>query len=272
VIEFPFPFIHGRENQKGFAVRVHLVQMELVWHDRPANHAAARRWLELAKPTPGDLVVLPEMFCVGFSMDVAATHDASGDTETFVRDLARTFGVFLIAGNVTKPDTLGRNEALVADPAGEILGRYHKLHPFRFANEQSHFRGGDGVIAFDWGGVKTSPFVCYDLRFPEVFRLAMKQGAELMVVIANWPTARVAHWLALLTARAIENQAYVVGVNRAGRDPNVEYPGRSVVIDPQGRTIADAGVAAGVVACDLDLAELRAYRTRFPALADVRFI
>lgn len=253
-------------------MRVHLIQMEIAWHDRPANHAAARRWLETAKPAAGDLVVLPEMFCVGFSMDVDATHDAGGETEAFIKQLASDFSVFLIAGNVTKPDDLGRNEALVANPQGEIVARYHKLHPFRFANEHQHFRGGDGVVTFDWNGVTVSPFVCYDLRFPEVFRLAVKRGAEVMVVIANWPTPRVSHWLALLTARAIENQAYVIGVNRAGRDPNVEYPGRSAVIDPQGRTILDSGEKSGAAALALDLAELRAYRTRFPALADMRFI
>ena len=257
-------------------MRVHLVQLDLVWQDRPANHAAARRAVETAKPHRGDLVVLPEMFCVGFSMDVAATHDATGETEAFVRQLAKDFRIYLIAGNVTKPDDLGRNEALVADPAGEIVGRFHKLHPFRFAGEHQHFRGGDGVAvvdaAGDWGQTRVAPFVCYDLRFPEVFRLAVKQGAEVMVVIANWPTPRVAHWLALLTARAIENQAYVVGVNRVGRDPKNDYPGRSVLIDPQGKTILDAGDKPGVVAATLDLDELRAYRKRFPALTDVRFI
>lgn len=250
--------------------------MDLVWQDRPANHAAARRWLETANLDAGDLVVLPEMFPVGFSMNVAATHDANGDTEAFVRTLAKDFGVYLIAGNVTKPDDLGRNEALVASPAGEIVARYHKLHPFRFANEHRHFRGGDGVVVFDCpapaGPVRVAPFVCYDLRFPEVFRLAVTQGAEVMVVIANWPTARVAHWLALLTARAIENQTYVIGVNRVGQDPNADYPGRSVVIDPQGRTVLDGGDTPGVAACTLDLTELRAYRARFPALTDVRFI
>ena len=253
-------------------MRVHLVQLHLAWQDRPANHAVARAAVEAAKPGRGDLVVLPEMFCVGFSMDVAATHDANGETEAFVRQLAKEFEIHLIAGNVTKPDDLGRNEALVADPAGEIVGRFHKLHPFRFAGEHQHFRGGDGVVVVDLPEARVAPFVCYDLRFPEVFRLAVKQGAEVMVVIANWPTPRVAHWLALLTARAIENQAYVIGVNRVGRDPKNDYPGRSVLIDPQGRVVLDAGDTAGVVAALLDLDELRAYRKRFPALTDVRFI
>ena len=112
----------------------------------------------------------------------------------------------VIAGNVIKPDDRGRNEALVAGPDGTLLATYHKLHPFRFANEHNHYRGGEGVKIFDWNGLKVSPLIRYDLRFPEAFRLATKAGAEMLVVIANWPTARVSHWLALLTARAIEKR------------------------------------------------------------------
>src|SRR5690606_6307419 len=117
-----------------------------------------------------------------------------------------------------------------------------------------------------------SPLICYDLRFPEAFRLATKQGAEMFVVIANWPTARVEHWLTLLKARAIENQAYVIGCNRVGRDPKVVYPGRSVIIDPRGNVLADAGGDPGVISSSIDAAALREYRKTFPALNDIRFI
>ena len=251
-------------------MRVHLCQLDIAWHDRPANHAAALRLLENARPAAGDLVVLPEMFPVGFSMDVAAIADRQGETARFIPKLAKDFGVFVIAGNIIQPDDRGRNEALVAGPDGVLLATYHKLHPFRFAGEHHHYR--DGVVTFDWNGIAVSPLICYDLRFPEAFRLAIKAGAEMLVVIANWPTARVAHWLALLTARAIENQAYVVGVNRVGRDPNNAYPGRSVVIDPRGNTLLDAGDQAGCFGCEIDIAVLRDYREKFPALADIRFI
>jgi len=253
-------------------MRVHLCQLDLAWHDRPANHAAARRMLENARPAAGDLVVLPEMFPVGFSMDVDAIADHAGETARFVPQLAKDFGVYVIAGNVIKPDDRGRNEALVAGPDGSLLTTFHKLHPFRFAGEDHHYTGGDGVKIFDWNGLKVSPLICYDLRFPEAFRLATKAGAEMLVVIANWPTARVSHWLALLTARAIENQAYVVGVNRVGNDPKNAYPGRSVTIDPRGNTRLDAGDAVGCFPCDIEPQTVREYRANFPALADIRLI
>jgi omega-amidase len=115
-----------------------------------------------------------------------------------------------------------------------------------------------------------SPFVCYDLRFPEIFRNAIKKGAQVLTVIANWPEPREAHWLALLKARAIENQAFVIGVNRCGRDPKLAYSGRGQVIDPRGNVLADGGNAEGVFGAELDLASLAAYRKDFPALQDMR--
>jgi len=114
------------------------------------------------------------------------------------------------------------------------------------------------------------PAVCYDLRFPELFRTPAARGAELICVIANWPAARESHWLALLKARAIENQAYVAAVNRCGRDPNVEYAGRSQIIGPRGEVLEDAGNGEAVIAAELDATLLRQYRGQFPALGDVR--
>ncbi len=184
---------------------------------------------------------------------------------------AARLGVCLVGGVVRRdpPAALGLNQAVAFGPDGAELARYSKIHPFSFAGEERHFARGGDVATFAWGGFAVAPFVCYDLRFPEVFRVATRAGANLFVVIANWPAAREAHWLTLLAARAIENQAYVVGVNRCGRDPNAAYSGRSRVLDPRGRLIAEAGGGAGVFEADLDLEDLRAYRREFPVLADV---
>jgi predicted amidohydrolase len=122
-----------------------------------------------------------------------------------------------------------------------------------------------------WHDFQVAPFVCYDLRFPEIFRAAVKQETGLFVVIANWPSAREEHWLALLKARAIENQAYVLGVNRCGDDPKLHYSGRSQLIDPRGAILADAGESEGVISAELDLKALEEYRSSFPALADMKF-
>ena len=125
---------------------------------------------------------------------------------------------------------------------------------------------------FPWGGFTVAPFVCYDLRFPELFRAAARKGADLLVVIAAWPVKRIEHWLTLLRARAIENQAWVVGVNRCGREPHFIYNGRSVVVDPHGAIVADAGEIEKVLAASVDAEAVRAWRAEFPALRDAGFV
>jgi omega-amidase len=204
-------------------------------------------------------------------MNVDAT--AEGDdlrAERFLADSARRLGSCVLGGVVRRKDPggLALNQAVAFGADGSELARYSKIHPFSFAGEDRRFARGRGVATFPWGGFTVAPFVCYDLRFPEVFRVAVLRGATLLVVIANWPAPREEHWLALLTARAIENQAYVVGVNRCGRDPNVAYSGRSRIVDPRGKVIADAGDGECVVEADLDLEALEAYRREFPVLAD----
>ncbi len=253
-------------------MQVVVLQLDLVWHDRAANHAKAREALLRDPPAEGDLVVLPEGFPVGFSMKVDEIADRDDSTGRFLGEIAREFGVTVVGGNMVKPDDRGRNVAIVASPGGHIIGRYEKLHPFSYSGESNHYRGGDHLTYFQWNGATVSPLICYDLRFPEAFRIATRGGAEIFILIANWPAARVHHWVTLLTARAIENQAYVIGCNRVGSDPNVAYPGRSLVIDPRGQIVADAGDKEGVLKVEIDLQALRKYRADFPALADMRFV
>lgn len=243
-----------------------------MWEDKPANYAAVRAILCDAAPPPASLVVLPEMFSTGFSMNVQGISEGKpSETAAFLAETAKAFGVFLIGGLVTMGAAgRGQNEAVAMNPLGEEVARYRKIHPFTFGLEGEHYRGGDRIVTFDWCGARVAPFICYDLRFPEVFREAVKTGAQLFPVIANWPSAREAHWIALLRARAIENQAYVVGVNRCGNDPGLAYSGRSMVIDPLGEVVADAGNDAGIIAAEIDMEKLEAWRTEFPALRDMR--
>jgi len=249
-----------------------VLQLDLVWHDRSANHAKARQMLLHNPPEKGDLVVLPEAFPVGFSMKVDEIADRDDSTGRFFCQIAKEFGVTVVGGNMIKPDDRGRNLAIVASPDGNVIGKYEKLHPFSFSGEHNHYRGGDHLTHFQWNGATVSPLICYDLRFPEAFRIATRGGAEIFIVIANWPASRVHHWVTLLAARAIENQAYVIACNRVGSDPAIAYPGRSMVIDPRGQVIADAGDTEGVLKAAIDLEALRDYRKQFPALQDMRFV
>jgi predicted amidohydrolase len=252
-------------------VKVVCCQLDIAWEDKAANFAAARAMLDAARPAAGALVALPEMFATGFTMNVAAADDGeAGPTREFLAGAARDYGVYMLGGLVAAEGLKGRNECAVFAPDGREVARYCKLHPFTFGGESRHYVPGTGLSAFEWQGFTASPLICYDLRFPEAFRACVRRGANLFAVIANWPSAREQHWVTLLKARAIENQAYVVGVNRCGNDPGLAYPGRSMIVDPRGEVVADAGSGPGTIEAELDLAALEAYRRELPFLADMR--
>ena len=252
------------------------VQIDVAWHDQRANLASARRLLAGPALPNADLVVLPEMFSTGFSMDVSATAEGEAKpAETFLAETAVGRRCHALGGVVRlAPDGRGLNQAVLFAPDGAEKLRYTKMHPFAPAGEAEHYAPGDAPAVTDLPTrdkpVKIAAFICYDLRFPEGFRAAALAGAEVLAVIANWPACRAEHWQALLTARAIENQACVVGVNRVGSDPNEDYAGGSMVVDARGRVVARAGDGEGVLSADLDIAALRRYRREFPALSDAR--
>jgi omega-amidase len=251
-------------------MRVFCCQLDIVWENKGANFRKVEDLLAGARPPAGALVVLPEMGFTGFSMNVAEVAEGEpGLSEAFLAGMAQCYGVYLLSGLVTRtPKGLGRNVAILVTPLGTVEAHYQKLHLFSPAGEHAFYEPGSREITFAWQGGTVAPFICYDLRFPEAFRAAVDQGAEFYVVIANWPRVRERHWLALLQARAIENQAFVAGVNRCGRDPNLDYSGRSVIIGPDGEVIADAGEREGWISAELDWETVRAYRRRFPALSD----
>ena len=247
-------------------------QLDIAWEDKAASHARVAHMLAAADVQPGALVVLPEMFATGFSMNVAAiADDVTRDTHEFCAALARQHDVFVLAGVVMRAaDGRGRNEAVAFAPHGGELARYCKLHPFSLAGEADRYVAGGDVVTFRWHDLTVCPLICYDLRFPEAFRRGVAHGAELFTVIANWPAARAAHWTTLLHARAIENQAVVVGVNRTGRDPQHAYVGRSAIIDAHGESLIDAGEHETIIAADIDARSIRNWREKFPALRDIR--
>ncbi len=249
------------------------LQLDIAWENKASNFEKVRRLLGEAAPERDTLVALPEMFATGFSMNTAAIAEPyGGQTEQFLSSLAKDFGATVIGGVAARaPDGRVRNKALVFSPHGDLLGYYAKMRPFGPGAESEHYVAGDRPVAFSWNGCAFSPFICYDLRFPEIFRqVAAARQPELFVVIANWPAKRVQHWVRLLQARAIENQAYVLGVNRVGSDPFYDYAGRSLIVDFNGEIVADAGTAEGSVRASLNLELLRQYRQGLPFLSDMR--
>ena len=159
------------------------------------------------------------------------------------------------------------NRYAIISPKGGVLTDYRKIHPFTFGTESVHYTGGDALGFCKIGDWTVSPFICYDLRFPEIFQLASPQ-AELIVVPANWPEDRVEHFKTLLKARAIENQCYIAGINRVGHARTSVYSGDSMIVDPLGRELAHGGREEELLVADLDLEMVRKYRAAFPAKID----
>jgi omega-amidase len=249
-------------------LRVALVQQSLSWQDPAANRA---RFTELLQPLAGhtDLVVLPETFTTGFTMEVQlAAEPAGGPTAGWLSVLAREIDAAIVGSVITCESGRFYNRLLWASPAGEIR-QYDKRHLFRMAGEHQHFSAGRVAWSVPWRGLRVCPLVCYDLRFPVFSRRRAELDYELLVYVANWPAARADAWRQLLRARAIENQAYVIGVNRVGSDgAGISYAGDSAAIDFLGRPLVEGGERTGILSVQLDADVLVAFRERFPAHLD----
>lgn len=248
------------------------VQFDIAWQDKKANFAAAKRLLGDAEIPRGSLIVLPEMFATGFSMDTSVTaEERAGATETFLAELADKHRAAVLGGlAVREADGKVYNEAVAVEPGGQVFARYAKMHLFGMAGETQHHAPGRDIATFEWEGFRVFPAVCYDLRFPELFRAGVRAGANVFCVLANWPAQRMEAWMSLLRVRAIENQAYVVGVNRVGRDPNESYAGASVIFNFAGEAMAGSAAGERVIVAEVDLPSLENYRREFPVLGDVR--
>ena len=204
------------------------------------------------------------------NVEVAAQKDERAG-EQLLRELASEYDV-AVMGGVASPSSgdVARNEAVVFAPDGTELVRYQKQQPFTLSGEDKCYPAGSEFKIFEWQGVKIAPFICYDLRFPEIFRPAVKAGAELITLIACWPSKRSEHWVRLLQARAIENLAGVVGINRVGTEPGLAFDGRSSAFDHMGAPLFEADSSEQVFTIDFDIEALRKWRSSFPALRDIK--
>ena len=248
-------------------LRVSLVQTDLRWQEAEHNRSLLAPQL---RPLTGttDLIVLPEMFTSAFAMGGAVAEEHPGPTLEWMQRMAEHTGAAL-TGSVASIEHGKRfNRLLFVKPDG-TYSIYDKKHLFRMLGEDRRYAAGNRKIIVEWRGWRILPLVCYDLRFPVWSRYTQAEPYDLLVYVANWPAARNHHWRALLQARAIENLAYVAGVNRIGRDGNdLDYVGHSAVVDPQGIEVLQAGPVAGVYTTTLSHAALTDWRAKFPAWMD----
>ena len=247
-------------------LRVTVVQTELYWEDIKANIDNLTTKIEPIKDT--DLIILPEMFSTGFSMNPGKlAEDMNGEAVSWLKEIAKKKNINICGSIIIKENTNYVNRFCIANPAGE-LKYYDKRHLFRMGNEHNHYNGGSERIIFTIGKWRICPLICYDLRFPVWSR--NKNEYDLLIYVANWPGSRSLVWGKLLMARAIENQSYVIGVNRVGKDgTGISYSGDSVIIDPKGNPVQKAKANEEVVFTEnLSLEELYDFRNKFPVSLD----
>ncbi len=256
-------------------MRFAAIQHDIVWCDREANFARLEPRIAEAAAKGAGFVLLTETFSTGFAVEderFAEPHD--GPSSRFLRDMASRYSV-VVAGSCPElteragEDPRPANTLVVARPDGRV-DRYRKIHPFTYGGEDRHVRPGSDLVTIEVDGLRVSLFVCYDLRFADEF-WSLALDTDVYLVPANWPVSRREHWMALLRARAIENQAYVVGCNRVGEGGSLSYSGDSKIFGPNGDLLAD-GTDAGetILIAEVSATEVTSVRERFRFLQDRR--
>ena len=252
-------------------MKVAAVQHDIMWEDPDATREHVRPMIAEAAASGAQLIVLTEMYATGFSMNPdKIAEDEGGPNERFLCDQASAHGVY-VAASVAQRGADGnyRNNAIIAAPDGSVIARYAKIHPFSYAGEHERYAAGTRFVTVPVGDLNVSLFVCYDLRFADEF-WALARDTDLYVVPANWPQPRNEHWRALLRARAIENQAYVLGVNRVGLAKDLPHVGCSALIAPMGERLFEGGPDEAVLVAEADPKLISSVRTQFPFLPDRR--
>lgn len=249
-------------------LHISLIQFDSIWEDKYAN---MRRAENLIKNTPfaPEVVIFPEMFLTGFSMNVSAVSETmDGEMVRWMNEIAKTLNSYMIGSLPIEENGKYFNRLLITSPADSVF-YYDKRHLFRMGEENQHYSGGNTRKLFKLKEWSLLPLVCYDLRFP-VWSRNRDLEYNILIYVANWPASRNDAFISLLKARAIENSCYVIGVNRVGTDGNkIQYIGNSVVYDPKGKILA--GMIEGketVINVTLSLDELNTYRNKFPVHMD----
>ncbi|MFC3883333.1 carbon-nitrogen family hydrolase [Bacillus songklensis] len=254
-------------------LKVACIQLDIAFGDPKKNFLRVAEKMKEALQTGADILVLPELWSTGYDLtrlnDIA---DENGEkTKHFFSSFAQEHNVSIVAGSVAKKTEEGiTNTMYVFDHNGNLVSEYSKLHLFKLMDEHIYLKAGNTQNSFTLKGTSCAGFICYDIRFPEWMRTHTSQGAEILFVVAEWPLPRLAHWRALLISRAIENQCYVVACNSTGSNPDNVFAGHSLIIDPWGEIISEAGEEESIITGMIDSEKVRQVRRQIPVFADRR--
>ncbi|WP_110111644.1 carbon-nitrogen family hydrolase [Bacillus sp. CGMCC 1.16541] len=255
------------------SLKVACIQIDITFGEPKKNRAHVEEKMKEALVHKPDVLVLPELWNTGYDLtrldDIA--DENGNETQSFLSAFSKRHHVSIVAGSVAKKTEKGvTNTMYVFNKNGEYISEYSKLHLFKLMDEHLYLQPGDSKHLFTLEDTLCSGVICYDIRFPEWIRVHTSAGAEVVFVVAEWPLPRLAHWKALLISRAIENQCYVVACNRAGSDPNNTFAGHSLIIDPWGEIIAEAGQDEETIIGTLDAKKVRDVRNQIPVFLDRR--
>lgn len=253
-------------------MRIALSMLNQAWENKQNNLDACIKLADRSVKSQADFLVLPEMTLTGFTLNtlsIAEESDSSSSLRSFA-DIAVTHNMGIIGGVVLSTSGLFQNCAVAFGRNGEQLCKYAKIHPFSFAGENRYISGGTELSTFEYDGLRFGLTICYDLRFPVLY-YALAGKCDCIINIANWPERRIDHWRALLQARAIENQVYVIGVNRIGIDGNgLEYPESSYAFAPDGSIVNPIIQDEELIVVEIDKSVVKKCRESFPVCKDKR--
>jgi omega-amidase len=252
-------------------IKIACLQMDIAFGDPQNNYETAKTLIEKSLKEKPDVIVLPELWTTGYDLtrlDLIADEGAN-QTIKFLTELAKTHGVHFVGGSVANLGKTGvKNTMPIINKHGTIVHQYSKLHLFKLMDEHLYLEAGDEKGIFELDNRRFAGVICYDIRFPEWIRSHAAEGAEALFVVAEWPEPRLNHWRSLLIARAIENQCFVIACNRSGTDINNKFVGHSIIIDPWGEIIAEAGDQQEILTATIDLDLVKEVRSRIPVFDD----
>jgi len=253
-------------------MKVGLVQYSPIWENPKESIKILDNLIKSTNLIDVSLLIFPEMSLTGFTMNSKLfAEEMDGISYTYFMQLSKKLKKHIFAGIIERDEKEIFNSLIHFDEKGLITNRYRKIHPFSLANENKNYIAGNETIITKIDKIKFGLSICYDLRFPELYRQYGKNRADVLVNIANWPITRISHCDLLLKARAIENQSFMIGVNRFGNDPFLKYPGHSLAINPKGETI-NCNLTESISIVEIDIEQVTSLREKLPFLNDMRLI
>ncbi len=254
-------------------MKIGLVQFSPAWENKEKSIEKINALLNDIDLSEIDLLIFPELTLTGFSMNVThLSEEIDGASMQFFMDLSRTKKINIFGGLIEKADNKFFNTLIHFDENGLIKARYRKIHPFSLAKENEYYSAGKEIVVTKIGDLHFGLSICYDLRFPELYRLLALKKAEVFVNIANWPVQRLNHWELLTRATALQQLSYFIGVNRVGEDPHAEYSGSSCIVSPMGADLLRNCNDEKVLIYEIAKEEVEKVRKKFPFLEDVKLI